>query len=92
MARRATSRAPRSSLSWGPAPIACRGHSGLQDPLRARDDYWGKTPQRQCRPRQFRRDRIHPITRTAMSSFEAFRADNTDYWAENEAKRWATAI
>jgi microcin C transport system substrate-binding protein len=55
-----------------------------------RSDYWGKDLNVNRGTHNF-----DVIEYTYYSDrnveFEAFRGDETDYWAENEAKRWATA-
>lgn len=55
-----------------------------------RDDYWGKDLNVNVGQNNFR-----TISYTYFSDrnveFEAFRGGNTDFWAENEAKRWNTA-
>jgi microcin C transport system substrate-binding protein len=54
-----------------------------------RDDYWGKDLNVNVGQNNF-----GTISYTFYSDrnveFEAFRGGNTDYWAENEAKRWVT--
>ncbi|QRM53767.1 extracellular solute-binding protein [Sinorhizobium sp. BG8] len=54
-----------------------------------RDDYWGKDVNVNVGQNNF-----GSITYTFYGDrnveFEAFRAGNTDYWFENQAKRWAT--
>ena len=54
-----------------------------------RDDYWGKDLNVNVGQNNFR-----TISYTFYSDrnveFEAFRGGTTDYWAENEAKRWQT--
>jgi len=54
-----------------------------------RDDYWGKDLNV-----SLGQDNFRTITYSYYADrnveFESFRAGDTDYWAENEAKRWAT--
>jgi microcin C transport system substrate-binding protein len=54
-----------------------------------RDDYWGKDLNVNVGQNNFR-----TVTYTFYSDrnveFEAFRGGNTDFWSENEAKRWQT--
>jgi microcin C transport system substrate-binding protein len=54
-----------------------------------RDDYWGKDLNV-----SLGQDNFRTVTYTFYADrnveFESFRAGDTDYWAENEAKRWAT--
>jgi len=54
-----------------------------------RDDYWGKDL-----PVNVGQNNFRTIGYTYYSDrnveFEAFRGGNTDYWAENQAKRWKT--
>ncbi|RYE58589.1 MAG: ABC transporter substrate-binding protein [Rhizobiaceae bacterium] len=54
-----------------------------------RDDYWGKDLNV-----NLGQDNFKTITYSFYADrnveFESFRAGDTDYWAENEAKRWAT--
>ncbi|MGV3551115.1 extracellular solute-binding protein [Rhizobium sp.] len=54
-----------------------------------RDDYWGKDLNVNVGQDNFR-----TITYSFFADrnveFQSFRAGDTDYWAENEAKRWAT--
>ena len=55
-----------------------------------RDDYWGKDL-----PVNRGANNFATISYTYFGDraveFESFRSGNTDYWQENEAKRWATA-
>lgn len=54
------------------------------------EDYWGKD-----KPINVGTDNIDTIRyeyfRDTDVAFEAFKADQFDYWSENRAKRWATA-
>jgi microcin C transport system substrate-binding protein len=54
-----------------------------------RDDYWGRDLNV-----NLGQDNFRTVTYTFYADrnveFEAFRSGDTDFWAENEAKRWAT--
>ncbi len=55
-----------------------------------RDDYWGKNLNVNVGQNNFGAiEYTYFADRDVM--FEAFRSNNTDYWWENAAKRWATA-
>ena len=54
-----------------------------------RDDYWGKDINVNVGQDNFRTV-THSYYADRNVEFESFRAGDTDYWAENEAKRWAT--
>jgi microcin C transport system substrate-binding protein len=55
-----------------------------------RDDYWGKNLNVNVGQNNFGAiEYTYYADRDVM--FEAFRSNNTDYWWENAAKRWATA-
>ncbi len=55
-----------------------------------RDDYWGKDLNVNVGQNNFGAiEYTYYADRDVM--FEAFRSNNTDYWWENAAKRWATA-
>ena len=55
-----------------------------------RDDYWGKNLNVNVGQNNFGAvEYSYYADRDVM--FEAFRSNNTDYWWENAAKRWATA-
>ncbi|MDI7862910.1 extracellular solute-binding protein [Rhizobiaceae bacterium n13] len=55
-----------------------------------RDDYWGKNINVNVGQNNFG-SISYTYYGDADVEFEAFRSDNTDYWFEIEAKRWATA-
>lgn len=53
------------------------------------EDYWGKDENVNIGQNNF--DKINYTYFSDRNvEFEAFKANDTDYWAENEAKRWAT--
>ncbi len=53
-------------------------------------DFWGKDLTVNVGPNNF--DKIcYEYYRDLNVEFEAFKADEFDFWAENAAKRWATA-
>jgi microcin C transport system substrate-binding protein len=54
-----------------------------------RDDYWGKDLNVNIGQDNFRTV-THTFYADRNVEFEAFRAGDTDFWEENEAKRWAT--
>lgn len=54
-----------------------------------RDDYWGKDLNVNVGQNNFR-TMSHTYYSDRNVEFEAFRGGNTDYWSENEAKRWKT--
>ena len=54
-----------------------------------RDDYWGKDLNVNIGQDNFRTV-THSFYADRNVEFEAFRAGDTDFWQENEAKRWAT--
>lgn len=54
-----------------------------------RDDYWGKDLNVNIGQNNFR-TMSHTYYSDRNVEFEAFRGGNTDYWVENEAKRWNT--
>ncbi|CAN7559220.1 extracellular solute-binding protein [Rhizobium sp. LjRoot254] len=54
-----------------------------------RDDYWGKDLSVNIGQDNFRTV-THTFYADRNVEFEAFRAGDTDFWQENEAKRWAT--
>lgn len=54
-----------------------------------RDDYWGKDLNVSIGQNNFR-TMSYTYYSDRNVEFEAFRGGNTDYWAENEAKRWQT--
>ncbi|MGC4002192.1 MAG: ABC transporter substrate-binding protein [Pirellulales bacterium] len=66
------------------------GQPGYVITYELRDDYWGKDLNVNVGQNNFR-----TISYTYFSDrnveFEAFRGGNTDYWEENEAKRWQTS-
>lgn len=54
-----------------------------------RDDYWGKDLNVNIGQNNFR-TMSYTYYSDRNVEFEAFRGGNTDYWSENEAKRWKT--
>jgi microcin C transport system substrate-binding protein len=74
----------------GSGPYRIAGFSpGSTIRYELRDDYWGKDINVNVGQNNFR-----TISYTYFGDrdveFQAFRAHNIDFWAENEAKRWAT--
>ena len=76
-------------MGSGPYKIA-RVNAGSTLRYELRDDYWGKDLNVNLGYNNFQN-----IDYTFFSDrnveFEAFKGGSTDFWAENEAKRWATA-
>ena len=91
-ARSAISARPRSSRRSATAPIASRNSSPAASIVYERvKDYWAQGSQRQCRPRQFRRDAVRVFPRRRRSRSKPSRPTHVDWRTENSAKNWATA-
>jgi microcin C transport system substrate-binding protein len=75
-------------MGSGPYKIASM-RSGSTIKYELRDDYWGKKL-----PVSVGQNNFHTVEYTYFADrnveFEAFRGGNTDYWVENQAKRWKT--
>lgn len=74
----------------GSGPYAVKSISaGSVITYELRDDYWGKDLNVNIGQNNFR-TMSHTYYSDRNVEFEAFRGGNTDYWDENEAKRWKT--
>jgi microcin C transport system substrate-binding protein len=74
----------------GSGPYRSAGHAGPLDLLRARADYWGADLNTSTSARTTSTRSATSTSATSTVEFEAFKADQFDFWTENEARRWAT--